>query len=156
MRVNKYDLRLDADRKPLLVKETARNFTEESDLNSPHKIARLMELMFDAPYLPEEHVWAIALDVRNKPIGIFEVSHGIVNGSHLRPREVFMRLCMVGAVGFVLVHNHPSGNTTPSKDDIKITEIMKSAGDCMSIYLLDHIIIGNANEYHSMKESEEM
>lgn len=156
MRVTKYDLRLDADRKPMLVKETARNFTEESSLDSPEKIARLMELMFDAPYLPEEHLWAIALDVKRKPIGVFEVSHGIVDGSYARPREIFVRLCVIGAVDFVLVHNHPSGDTTPSSTDIESTKNIFGIGKVMGINLLDHIIVGDGANYHSMLENGEM
>ena len=154
MRVNKYDVRLDTDRKPMLVKESSKNFTEERDLSTPSKIVRLMELMFNAPYLPEEHVWVLALDNRNKPIGIFEVSHGIENGSYARGREIFMRLCLVGASKFAMMHNHPSGDTTPSGVDYSTTRSIKQLGDLMGIPMIEHIIIGgNANAYYSMAES---
>lgn len=154
MRVNKYDVILDTDRKPILVKESAKNYTEERDLNCPSKIVRLMELMFNAPYLPEEHVWILALNNVNKPIGIFEVSHGIENGSYARGREIFMRLCLVGASKFVMMHNHPSGEINPSEVDYSTTKSIKQLGDKMGIPMADHIIIGgNANTYYSMMES---
>lgn len=154
MRVNKYDVILDTDRKPMLVKENSKNFMEANELSSPSSIVRLMELMFNAPYLPEEHVWILALNNRCKPMGIFEISHGIENGSYARGREIFMRLCLVGASKFVMMHNHPSGDITPSNVDYNSTKGIKQLGDLMGIPMVDHIIIGgNANTYYSMQES---
>lgn len=62
-----------------------------------------------------------------------------------------MKLCLCGAYGFVLVHNHPSGNCCPSKEDREVTEKMKQCGELMNINLVDHIIVGNG--YYSFKEN---
>lgn len=82
-----------------------------------------------------------------KPIGLFELTHGSVNASQLGTREVFVRLCLLGASSFVVVHNHPSGDPSPSIDDNATTKRLKSAADIMGIPLVDHIIIGDSTFY---------
>ena len=101
--------------------------------------------------IAEEYMWMIAMDSKCKPIGIFEISHGTVNATLASPREVFTRLCLCGATSFVLVHNHPSGDCSPSKDDIQTTERMGECGKLMNIPLNDHIVIGEG--YYSFKEN---
>ena len=150
MRIIKYGTRLDDDRKPMLVKESARNYTYANSCSTPRTIAKLMNDVFDADAQTEEHVWVLALDTKNKLKGIFEISHGLVDGALVTPREVFMKLCLIGASSFVLVHNHPSGDIEPSQQDNSVTENMKSVGTLMNIRLLDHIIIGN-EPYHEVK-----
>lgn len=150
MRITKYTTHLDSDRKPVLVKESSSNYPEVCRLDSPEKIYKMINAVYNASVLTEEYMWAIALDTKCNPIGIFEVSHGIVNASLITPREIFMKLLLCGAVNFVLVHNHPSGDVTPSKEDITTTKRIKESGEMISINLLDHIIVGNA--YYSFQE----
>lgn len=150
MRVIKYGTRLDDDRKPMLVKEGARNYTYANSCSTPRTIAKLMNDVFDADVQTEEHVWVLALDTKNKLKGIFEISHGLVDSALVTPREVFMKLCLIGASSFVLVHNHPSGDTEPSQQDNSITENIKGVGALMNIRVLDHIIIGN-EPHHEVK-----
>ena len=111
----------------------------------------MINAIYNATVLTEEYMWLIALDTKYAPIGIFEISHGLLNASLISPREVFMKLCLCGAYGFVLVHNHPSGNCYPSKEDREVTEKMKQCGELMNINLVDHIIVGNG--YYSFKEN---
>lgn len=85
----------------------------------------------------------IALDTKNKPVGVFEVSHGTASASIVGSREIFIRLLLVGASCFVISHNHPSGDCTPSKEDIEVTRRLKECADMMGLSLLDHIIIGD-------------
>lgn len=151
MRLIKYTTHLGNDRKPILVKENSRNYPEICRLDSPQKISDVINAVYNASVLTEEYMWMIALDTKCNPIGIFEVSHGTVNASLVSPREIFMRLCLCGATYFVLIHNHPSGDCTPSKEDIKVTTQIKEAGKLMNISLLDHIIVGNS--YYSFKEN---
>ncbi len=66
-----------------------------------------------------------------------------MNGAYARPREIFIRLLLAGASGFVLCHNHPSGDCRPSKADIQVTEQLKECADFMAVNLFDHIIIGD-------------
>lgn len=151
MRVIKYTTHLDEDRKPILVKESCNNYPEICNLNSPERITDMMNAVYKANALPEEYVWVIALNTKCVPIGIFEVFHGTVNASLISPREIFVRMLLCGATNFVLVHNHPSGDTTPSEEDIKVTQRVKDGGDLLNVKLLDHIIIGN--DYYSFQEN---
>ena len=79
------------------------------------------------------------------------ISRGTVNASLVTPREVFLEAMRQEAVYVVLVHNHPSGDPTPSREDIRLTKRMQEAGDLLEIPVLDHIIIGD-NRYLSFKE----
>lgn len=152
MRITKYTLHLDNDRKNVLVKECSRNCPEISRLDSPQRIVNMMNTVYNASVLTEEYMWMIAMDIKCNPIGIFEISHGIVNATLLSPREIFIRLCLCGASYFSMVHNHPSGDCCPSKEDIQTTDRLKKCGELMNIHLLDHIIIGAG--YYSFKEHE--
>ena len=156
MRITKYTTYLSEDRTPKLVKEKSSNYPEICSLNNTQKIADMMNTVYNASILTEECMWLIALNTHSDPIGIFEISHGIMNAALISPREIFMKLCLCGAFGFVLVHNHPSGNCYPSGADRDITEQMKQCGKLMNINLLDHIIIGNGyysfyDEIHTEK-----
>lgn len=152
MRVTTYKTLLDEDRKTVLVKERAVNCIGMDSIGRPDQVREMLCRIFDAEKLAEEHLWLLALDTKCHLIGVFEISHGTVNAAITTPREVFVRLCLCGASGFILAHNHPSGDTTPSKEDVKLTEQMQSAGKLMGIQMLDHVIVGDG--YHSMKEDQ--
>jgi len=82
------------------------------------------------------------------------VSTGILNASIVHPREVFKSAIKESANTIVIVHNHPSGDSTPSEEDRKITKILSDAGKLLDIKLLDHVIIGDT--YYSFKENKEI
>ena len=84
-------------------------------------------------------------------IGESDISKGTVNASLITPRELFIEALQKNAVTIVILHNHPSGDPTPSQEDIFTTKRIKNAGDLIGIELLDHIIIGN-NCYISFRE----
>lgn len=84
---------------------------------------------------------------------VFEISHGTVNMSVLTPREVFQKALLANAVGIVLLHNHPSGDCTPSKEDINVTKRLMEAGDIIGVNVLDHLVIGRPGHF-SLKENE--
>ena len=151
MRITKYDTELDDRNLTVLVKEDDVNYPEVDSLNQPIKIVKMLNFMFNAEKKAEEHVWLMALDTKNKLIGIFELSHGTVNCSLTGIREIFVKLCLCGATNFVISHNHPSGDSMASKSDLEITEKIKEVGNLMGIELLDHIIIGR-NNYFSFRE----
>lgn len=142
MRITKYSVELDVDRKNVLVKENTKNCPEINRLDSPEKIVKMLNDLYHVKSLAEEYMWAIALDTKCQPIGVFEISHGTVDASLITPREIFVRLCLCGASRFVMAHNHPSGDVTPSTQDMQVTKQVKEAGKIMSIVLLDHVIIG--------------
>ena len=92
------------------------------------------------------------LDNRNCLLREELLSIGTVTVSLLSPREVFVMALREKAVHIMLLHNHPSGNPTPSMDDIEVTESIKKIGQMIDIPLIDHIIIGD-NKYMSFKEA---
>lgn len=102
-------------------------------------------------HLEVEQVILVMTDSKNQFLKDCVLSTGTVNTSLLSPREIFMTAIKVQAVRILLVHNHPSGDPTPSKDDILITKRIHEASLIMNIPLVDHIIIGN-NTYMSLKE----
>jgi DNA repair protein RadC len=100
-----------------------------------------------------ENLIMLALNTKSALIDEFLVSKGTVNASIASPREIFVDALKVKAVSIILIHNHPSGDPTPSREDKIVTRRIKEAGDIIGISLIDHIIIGD-NNYISFKEKE--
>lgn len=89
-----------------------------------------------------------------KPINVNVVSVGTINSSIAHPREILKSAILSNAASIMLFHNHPSGNLTPSEEDIILTDRMAKACDILGIPILDHIIIGNDNRYYSFMENK--
>lgn len=123
-------------------------------ISSPQEIFKICKdiLEHDDIYDREkEHVWVFQLDVRNRIKLIELVSLGTLNSSLIHPREVFRRAVHEGSASIILAHNHPSGSSDPSEQDITMTRKLRDAGRILEIDLIDHIIIGR-NEFYSLKE----
>ncbi len=101
----------------------------------------------------QEHMMLIMLNTKSMLIGEKVIFKGTVNASLVSPREIFMEAVEHEAVYIILLHNHPSGDPTPSREDIALTKRMKEAGNLMDIKLLDHIIIGD-HKYISFAEQD--
>lgn len=101
----------------------------------------------------KEHFYALYLDTKNQIISEKLVSKGILNASIIHPREVFNPAIKASCNSVILVHNHPSGDYSPSVEDKEVTELLYNAGNLLRINVLDHIIIGK-NGYYSFKENE--
>lgn len=108
--------------------------------------------MEDLRHLNREQVLLVLLDSKARMRHQVTLSIGTVNASMLAPREIFVEAVKSEAVTFVLLHNHPSGDPTPSREDILITNRIREAGNLIGIPLMDHIIIGD-KRYISLKES---
>lgn len=91
----------------------------------------------------KEHFIVLHLDTKNKIICADQVSTGSLNASIVHPREVLKSTLLSSAAAIVLVHNHPSGDPTPSREDIEMTKRIKECCDILGIRLLDHIITGD-------------
>lgn len=117
-------------------------------IGSPEEVYDLYEERFR--YENVEHFFVILLDTKNQIIGEVTVSIGDLNKTIVNPREVFKIAIKRSSNSIMLVHNHPSGDPRPSKDDIAITKRLIECGDLLGIKVLDHIIIGY-NEFYSMK-----
>jgi DNA repair protein RadC len=107
--------------------------------------------MQDMRHLTQERILLVMLDTKSKIIKDMIISSGTINSSLLSPREIFLTALKYEAVGIIILHNHPSGDPTPSKEDINTTKRMKEAGNLIGIKLMDHIIIGD-NKYVSLGE----
>ena len=152
MKIITYRTELDEDRKNVLVQETSGYYSDVQATNSPEGLVKMVNAVFHAERLAEEHSYLIALDQKFHVIGVFDLSHGMATASLVGAREIFIRLCLCGATCFALAHNHPSGDPMPSKEDFVITKRLKECGDMMGLPMIDHIIIGN-QRYYSCKEN---
>jgi len=133
--------------------ELARRVAQYSDLprpviKSPEDAACL--LMEEMRHFDREHFRALLLNTKNQVIGTDNVSVGTLNSSAVHPRELFRNAIKRSAASVILVHNHPSGDPTPSKEDLDITKRLKDVGNIIGIEVLDHIIIGD-NKFTSFK-----
>lgn len=107
--------------------------------------------MEDMRHARQEHMKLLLLNTRARLIGECNISKGTVNSTVITPRELFVEALQKNAVSIVLLHNHPSGDATPSREDVLVTKRIKDAGQLIGIELLDHIIIGD-NCYLSLRE----
>ena len=110
---------------------------QSKDLNSPQKVFRLIRSRLTD--YSKEHFYLIALNTRNYSVA--EVSVGILNSSLVHPREVFAEAIKNKAASIILVHNHPSEDPTPSKEDVILTQKLVAAGKILGIEVTDHIIV---------------
>ena len=100
----------------------------------------------------QEHFYCVYLDTKHNIIKDKLLFVGTINESLVHPREVFKEAYLLSASGIICIHNHPSGNVTPSKNDIIITEQLKQVGYILGIQVVDHLIIGK-NEYYSFMDN---
>ncbi|MDK2885502.1 MAG: repair protein RadC [Thermosipho sp. (in: thermotogales)] len=132
--------------------ELAKRFLKEDRsgkmLNTPEKV---YEYCLDMKHLDQEVVRVIFLNSKLYEISFKDISIGLADSSLAHPREIFKEAIKNGAVYIILVHNHPSGDVLPSKDDKILTQKVKEAGHIIGIKLLDHIIIGNG--FYSFKHN---
>ena len=107
--------------------------------------------MEDLRHEKQEHMKLLMLNSKAKLLGETTISKGTVNASLITPRELFIEALQKNAVSIIILHNHPSGDPTPSREDMLTTKRILDAGALIGIELLDHIIIGN-NCYISFRE----
>jgi DNA repair protein RadC len=101
--------------------------------------------------LQQEVFLVIGVDIRNGLLDIVEVARGTVHGVEVHPREVFRPLVRMAAAGGVLVHNHPSGDPTPSPEDVALTRRLRAVGELLGIPIVDHVVVGDRG-YRSVAE----
>jgi DNA repair protein RadC len=118
-------------------------------LTSPtDSAAALLALLQDEP----TEVFAIlCLTTKHRVIAYHEVSRGTLDSTLVHPREVFKAALLANAAAIIVCHNHPSGDPTPTIDDVEVTRRLAASGQVLGIELLDHIIVGDGR-YYSFKE----
>jgi len=139
-----------------LARKMAKELREESPvLDNPETVAAL--LREDNRQYGVEQFQVLLLNTRRRLIRVEKISHGTLDTILVHPREVFKSAIAANASAIVLVHNHPSGDPTPSEADIKVTRDLIRAGQLLKIDVLDHVILGSASkgreqDYASLRE----
>lgn len=103
----------------------------------------------------EEYSYMLAVDVKGNIIGVHEISHGTISNTLMSPKDILKKAIANNAYGIILAHNHPSGDSTPSFEDIKVTKHIKKAADILEVKLLDHLVLGDCS-YKSLYEMGEL
>lgn len=122
---------------------------ERYTIRSPEDAANYM--MNKMRFLTQEHFVCLFLNTKNEVVCEETIFIGSLNSSVVHPREVFNRAVKLSAAAIICLHNHPSGNTQPSREDIEVTKRLAEAGKIMGIEVLDHLIIGD-KRFVSLKE----
>lgn len=152
MRITTYKTKLTETQKVVLEKECSINYPElDRKMNSPEKAASLGKGYLRMHELPEEYMYMLCMNNKLELISVFEISHGNVNSSIVSCREVFQKALLANAVSIILMHNHPSGDPSPSREDVEVTKKLVESGKLLNVQVLDHLIIGLPN-YISLKE----
>jgi DNA repair protein RadC len=122
---------------------------ERPIINSPADAAALVQYEMSA--LEQEHLRVILLDRRNHVLEVVDLYRGSVNSSQVRVAEIFREAIRKNASALIVVHNHPSGDPTPSPDDVAVTRAIVQAGKMLDVDVLDHMVIGQGR-WISLKE----
>ena len=120
-------------------------------ISSPADVAAL--LLYEMSAFEQEHLRVVLLNTRNNVLGIEDLYRGSLNASTVRISEIFRAAISKNAASVILVHNHPSGDPSPSSEDIALTKAVREAGLLLDIELLDHLVIGQGS-FVSMKEKK--
>jgi DNA repair protein RadC len=124
----------------LIIREDVANyFSPLTRYTSPEQVFLAFRFL---QHETKEYFFSLHMDGKNRTICIDPVSVGTLNQSLVHPREVFSPALKSKAAGIILVHNHPTGSTDPSREDMEITKRLKEAGELLGIKVIDHIIIG--------------
>lgn len=126
---------------------------DRPQISKPEDAARLV--MPEMRHLDREELRAILLDTKNRLIQVETVAVGSLNSAGVEPREVFKSAVRQSAAAVILTHNHPSGDPTPSRDDVALTKRLLQAGELLGIEVLDHVVIGDG-KYISLKAEKLM
>lgn len=152
MRITTYKSYINESKLNYLVKESSTNYPSMDSIHTPQDIAEIMRNVFHLHELAEETVYMVCLNTKGIPTAFFVIGKGTVNACYYSTREIFIQALLSSAVQIILCHNHPSGDVTPSAEDITMTGTVKAAGTLLNIPLKDHIIIGG---YHYFSFNEQ-
>ncbi len=126
---------------------------EGKDASSPEKARDLAKEILKHEDQEKEHFYILILDGKNRLKCAKHISTGTMTSSLVHPREVFRPALMAGGASLICIHNHPSGDPTPSQEDMEITDRLKEVGELVGIHVVDHVIISQFdNEYRSFDE----
>jgi DNA repair protein RadC len=141
-------------RRLLIVRELARRWNVPADSAAPPVTSpreALLQLQ-DLRASPKECFSVLYLNTRNQPVGCERVAVGGLNVAALQPRDVFAPALTLGAAAVILAHNHPSGDPTPSPEDLAVTRHLQEAGRLLGVEVLDHLVVCS-ERFRSLRES---
>jgi DNA repair protein RadC len=127
-----------------ITEAAAQYLNQKSPLSSSVHVADMFSFL---RHETKEHFIALHLDSKNRLLCLEIVSVGSLNASIVHPREVYKSALLSSTAAIVFVHNHPSGDPTPSREDIELTSRLKEASELLGIRLLDHVVIGTGRHY---------
>ena len=133
-----------------------RSETPKGERASISRPADVVPMLKDIASSDREHFAALHLDARNHINTMEVVSIGSLNASMVHPRELFKTAILANAAAIIVAHNHPSGDPTPSKEDVELTTRLKQAAEILGIEILDHLVVTPGGGYISMKEASMM
>src|SRR3989304_5284049 len=131
--------------KSLEVREIEYSYDKRPKISSMDDVVQMVKPMIADPN--KEFFMALYLNTKNGVLKQEVISIGSLNSNIVHPREIFKTACMISASSIIVAHNHPSGDPSPSREDIEITKKLEEAGKMMGIELLDHVIIGHDRHY---------
>ncbi|MCD4752623.1 MAG: DNA repair protein RadC [Anaerolineaceae bacterium] len=129
-----------------------RSLDDRVDISSPEDAANLVQ--YEMMGFTQEHLWILILNTKNQVMNIDKLYKGTLNSSNVRIAELFRNPILKHAAGIILIHNHPSGDPMPSREDIRLTQSVVEAGKLLDIEVLDHIVIGFSGRFVSMKQKK--
>lgn len=135
-----------------LVKECCHRYDLPRSITCPEDAAQVAMDIFHLEQEAQEVLILISLNIKNMIMGVHEISRGSTSCSIVSPKEIFKTALLHNAKGIIMVHNHPSGDNTPSIPDMKVTSRISQAGKLLEIPLLDHIIVSDTG-FLSIKEA---
>jgi DNA repair protein RadC len=113
-------------------------------ITNPCDVATLCDWLRD---LPHEEAWVIALNAANEVLGVYQVGRGSMTDAPVAPSEVYRTALLASAAAVIMAHNHPSGHSSPSAEDRKLTQSLVAAGELLGVPLVDHVILGLRDHY---------
>lgn len=120
-----------------------------SNVPSAEQLARIGTTLTRG--VPHEQVWCVLLNAKNDLLGVIRIGEGGLHGCALRPSDVLRPVLCSDASAFCLIHNHPSGDPTPSQSDLEMTSHLKKAAELVGVHLLDHVVVTRSEfKFHSM------
>ncbi|RIE01692.1 DNA repair protein RadC [Cohnella faecalis] len=132
-----------------MVREKTSLLYPQRKISSPQDAAEIFRQFIGE--FDRESFCILCLNTKNEPTALHQVSFGTLNASLVHPRETFKLAILANSASIIACHNHPSGEPTPSQEDIQLTERLRDTGTLIGIELLDHIVLGNGN-FVSLKE----
>lgn len=138
--------------KTMLVKESTHHYEVTKQIHNPDDAVSIVNAVLNLDKEAQEVFVVLLLDTKNKVNQVSEITRGTANASLVHPREVFRAAILANASSIICMHNHPSGDPDPSREDFAATERLRKSGKLLDIPVLDHIVVGSNRKYYSFKE----